>query len=80
MIVLCAVCFRAAANPATSDSLNAGILVLLGVTGVVLACFAMFFVRLAHRARRAGFADDTAGPPLNGGPVSTFFASTVFDK
>jgi ABC-type phosphate transport system permease subunit len=60
MIVLCAVCFRAAANPAMSDSLNAGILVLLGVTGVVLGCFSLFFVRLALRARAA----DRGGEPL----------------
>jgi len=33
--------------------MNAGIFVLLGVTGVVLACFAAFFISLARRARAA---------------------------
>lgn len=50
MIVLCEVCFRGA-DPAMRDSLNAGIFVLLGVTAVVLGCFAYFFVALARRAR-----------------------------
>jgi hypothetical protein len=35
------------------ESLNAGIGVLLGVTGVVLGCFARFFLVLAKRARLA---------------------------
>jgi hypothetical protein len=51
LIVLCAVCFNGA-EPVMRDSLNAGILVLLGVTAVVLAAFAAFFVRLARAARR----------------------------
>jgi hypothetical protein len=33
--------------------MNAGILVLLGVTVVVLGCFARFFVALARRSRAA---------------------------
>ena len=33
--------------------MNAGILVLLGVTAVVLACFLRFFVALARRSREA---------------------------
>ena len=51
MILMCAVCFQGA-DPVMRESLNAGILVLLGVTGVVLACVASFFVHLAMRARR----------------------------
>jgi hypothetical protein len=52
MIVLCSVCFSGA-DPLMRQSLNAGILVLLGVTTVVLACFGMFFVTLARRSRAA---------------------------
>jgi hypothetical protein len=48
----CAVCFTAA-DPAITQSLNAGIFVLLGVTGVVLAGFAWFIVSLVRRARAA---------------------------
>ena len=49
----CPVCFGAAADPALRESMNAGILVLLGVTAVVLACFLRFFVALARRSREA---------------------------
>jgi ABC-type phosphate transport system permease subunit len=49
-IIMCAVCFSTA-DPVVRDSLNAGIVVLLGVTAVVLGCFASFFVRLAQRSR-----------------------------
>ena len=52
MIVLCQVCFRGT-DAVVRDSLNAGILVLLGVTAVVLGCLAYFFVGLARRARAA---------------------------
>ena len=48
----CTVCFGAA-EPIFRESMNAGIFVLLGVTTVVLACFARFFVGLARRARAA---------------------------
>jgi hypothetical protein len=47
----CVVCFSAA-DPVARDSVNAGILVLLGVTVVVLAGFAAFIVRIARRSRR----------------------------
>lgn len=41
--------------------MNLGILVLLGVTVGVLACFARFFVGLARRARTAApFVDGAA--------------------
>lgn len=57
MIILCAVCFQGA-DAAMRDSLNGGIFVLLGVTGLVLAGVAAFFVRLARRARAAGGTED----------------------
>lgn len=38
--------------------MNAGILVLLGVTAVVLACFLRFFVALARRSRDAAHLVD----------------------
>ena len=46
----CPVCFGSV-DAAVSDSLNAGIFVLLGVTAVVLGCFVRFFVALARRSR-----------------------------
>ena len=52
MIVLCSVCFSGV-DPLMRESLNAGILVLLGVTAVVLGGVAAFFVTLARRARAA---------------------------
>jgi len=48
----CTVCFGAV-EPLVRESMNAGILVLLGVTVVVLSCFARFFVALARRSRAA---------------------------
>ena len=56
MIVACAVCFSGA-DPRARAGLNAGIVVLLAVTAVVLACFACFFIRLARRARAAALLD-----------------------
>jgi hypothetical protein len=50
MIIMCSVCFSGA-DPLARAGLNAGIIVLLGVTAVVLACFACFFIRLAQRAK-----------------------------
>lgn len=46
----CPVCFGGA-DPIVRDGLTMGIGVLLGVTLVVLGCFARFFIRLARRAR-----------------------------
>ncbi len=48
----CTVCFGAV-DIAVRESMNLGIVVLLGVTTVVLGCFARFFVALARRARQA---------------------------
>jgi hypothetical protein len=52
----CTVCFGAV-EPLVRESMNAGILVLLGVTIAVLGCFARFFLTLARRARMAGQVD-----------------------
>jgi hypothetical protein len=50
----CPVCFSAAeVEPAVRESLNIGILVLLGATAGVLTCFARFFLALARRSRAA---------------------------
>ena len=48
----CPVCFGEV-GPAVRESMNAGIVVLLGVTVGVLGCFARFFIVLARRARAA---------------------------
>jgi hypothetical protein len=58
----CPVCFTGD-DPVTRDSLTAGIGVLLGVTVVVLLCFATFFITLARRARRAHALEAAATPP-----------------
>jgi hypothetical protein len=42
--------------------MNAGILVLLGVTVSVLACFLRFFVALARRSREAAHLVEQATP------------------
>ena len=49
---MCPVCFSGA-DAVTRETLNAGIGVLLGVTVIVLAMFARFFVKLARRSRAA---------------------------
>jgi hypothetical protein len=49
----CPVCYAPAADAAIRESMNLGIFVLLGVTGVVLTAFARFFLALARRAREA---------------------------
>jgi hypothetical protein len=46
----CPVCYSAS-DPVIISSLNAGIFVLLGVTGVVLAGFLRFIFSLVRRAR-----------------------------
>ena len=48
----CPVCFGGD-DAVMRESLTAGISVLVGVTLVVLGCFARFFVNLARRAREA---------------------------
>ena len=60
----CTVCFGAV-EPIVRESMNAGILVLLGVTVCVLACFARFFVSLARRARAHAAAESRLGHPAS---------------
>ena len=54
----CSVCFGAPDDPMTKG-MNFGILVLLGVTGVVLGVFALFFLKLRAKAKEA--AESSAG-------------------
>ncbi len=56
----CPVCFGAV-EPSIRESMNIGILVLLGVTAGVLACFARFFILLARRSRDVAIEDVAAG-------------------
>ena len=56
----CPVCFGAV-EPSIRESMNIGILVLLGITAGVLACFARFFLVLARRSREARTEDVAAG-------------------
>lgn len=53
----CPVCFGGE-DPVVRESITAGISVLLGVTLVVLGCFARFFVSLARRSRSAAHLID----------------------
>ena len=75
----CPVCFGGD-DPVVRESLNAGIGVLLGVTGLVLASFARFFLTLARRSResahlvgekggRRSFIEDTPTPHTFPGSV-----------
>ena len=51
----CPVCFNAATSDDTvRQSINLGIFVLMGVTGVVLAGFLRFIVSIARRSGQAG--------------------------
>jgi len=63
---MCPVCFSGA-DAVTRETLNAGIGVLLGVTAIVLALFARFFVKLARRSRAAAHLVDHAaeGTPFD---------------
>jgi hypothetical protein len=49
-LLACPVCFGQSDSP-MAKGMNLGILFLLGVTGVVLASFAAFFIYLMRRAR-----------------------------
>jgi hypothetical protein len=57
---MCPVCFTGG-DPVARETLNAGIGVLLGVTVVMLALFARFFVKLARRSRAAAHLVDHQG-------------------
>ena len=60
---MCPVCFSGG-DAVTRETLNAGIGVLLGVTAVVLALFARFFLKLARRSRAAShLVDHVSGRP-----------------
>jgi hypothetical protein len=58
---MCPVCFSGA-DPVARETLNAGIGVLLGVTALVLALFARFFVALARRSKAAAHLVDHDSP------------------
>jgi hypothetical protein len=51
-VLACTVCVGNTDSSLVSG-MSAGILVLLGITAVMLVCFAAFFIYLARRARRA---------------------------
>ena len=59
---MCPVCFTGA-DTVTRETLNAGLGVLLGVTVVVLALFARFFLKLARRSRAAAHLVGHEGQP-----------------
>jgi hypothetical protein len=52
-LLACTVCFSSF-DPLVRDGASAGIVVLLGVTGVVLTGFIVFIVRVARRAGARG--------------------------
>jgi hypothetical protein len=54
----CPVCFGQNDSPMAAG-INLGIFAMLGVTGVVLAAFASFFIHLMRRARLAAEASPT---------------------
>jgi hypothetical protein len=56
ILLACPVCY-APTDVVVRESLNLGIFVLLGVTGVVLACVARFIVSVARRSREAAMYD-----------------------
>ena len=60
----CPVCYAPAADAAIRESMNLGIFVLLGVTLLVLAGFARFFVALARRSKAASLAEGGGGRSL----------------
>ena len=58
----CPVCFRVEEN-ATTDGIQAAVLVLVGVTTVVLGAFARFIVGFARRERRQSGESSRSGEP-----------------
>ncbi len=56
LLLPCPVCY-APTDAVPRESLNLGIFVLLGVTGVVLAAIARFTVAIARRSRKAALHD-----------------------
>jgi hypothetical protein len=57
----CPVCYSPS-DPVITESLNAGILVLLGITGAVLAGIVAFVVSLVLRAQRAALVEERVAP------------------
>ena len=55
LVVACSVCFGQSDSPLAQGT-NMAIFFMLGVTGVILASFAGFFIYLIRRKR--SFADD----------------------
>ena len=53
LYMACPVCFGGE-DTMMRESLNAGIGVLMGVTAIVLACFARFFFVLVQRSKGSG--------------------------
>ena len=78
----CPVCFSAAeVEPAVRESMNIGILVLLGVTTGVLTCFARFFLALARRSRTAAHLvqhDETSVGRVFSDPAMSACVGRVF--
>ena len=62
LMVACSVCFGQSDSPLAKGT-NMGIFFMLGVTGVMLAAFASFFVYLIRRKRL--FADDIDSVPAH---------------
>ena len=62
----CPVCFSPL-EPSVRESMNIGILVLLGVTACVLGAFACFFITLARRSHRAAEVIDLPSHPQEAG-------------
>jgi hypothetical protein len=57
---MCPVCYSPT-DAVVRESLNLGIFVLLGVTGVVLAAIARFMASIARRSREAALHDADNG-------------------
>jgi Na+-transporting NADH:ubiquinone oxidoreductase subunit NqrD len=62
MILACAVCFGQSDSPLAQGT-NMAIFFMLGVTAVMLAAFASFFIYLIRRKRL--FADDVDSVPAH---------------
>ena len=67
-LLACPICFRVEEN-ATTDGVQAAVVVLVGVTTCVLGAFAAFVVRFARREMRASEIPDSSCPEL---PASRF--------
>jgi len=63
LLVACAVCFGAADGPLLTAA-RVGVLMMVGVTCGVLACFAAFFLRLAKNGGTHRFSQKTGTPTV----------------